>query len=903
MDSNEIRKKFLFFFKEHSHNIVDSSPLIPQGDPSLLFTSAGMVQFKPYYLGLKKDMKRATSCQKCFRTSDIDNVGKTIRHLTFFEMLGNFSFGDYFKEESLKWGYDFLTKEMQINPERLYFSIYKGGIAPKDEEALSIWKKILPQNLHSHIFEMGEDNFWSMGETGPSGPCSEIYYDRGEQFDHKGCKGPSCGCDRYIEIWNHVFTQFDRQIDGSFKNLPTKNIDTGMGLERLTFIIENRFSPFETSLFYPIIDKFISNHSSQVNDKIKLSLELIKKHHDSPQDFKKNIIDSDAFQIIPNLRIIADHLRGAAFLISAGVIPSNEGRGYVLRRLIRRAERFGMILGVKEAFLHELIDSLDPIFSNVYPELSKNKAHIKSVLLFEEEGFIKTLENGEKYMNSLVKNSSGSISGQEAFKLYETYGFPLELIKEIANKNGIAVDEKEFNKAKNQAQEISRSGWKSSGEINTFIFQKAEGQLPPTIFTGYDRYEDKSKLIAILDENGNMLNTSQKGRSWLVFEKTPFYAESGGQVADTGEIYLGEEKIGEIIDAQKPIGKVFYHLSEIQKTITVGMEFNLKIDKIKRIKTAANHTAIHLINSALKKILGENTRQAGSFVNHEKFRFDYTINRAPTLDELKKIEEIANNAIKEEYKVYKELRALSDAEKLGATILLGEKYSDPARFVLINKEGFKNPKDRYSLELCGGTHVDDLKDVFYVKIIKDSSVSRGIRRIEGISGYSLIEYMESKNKILDILSEELTLPYEEIPNKISHLKEEIKNLKEEIKNIQTKKMDNLQKEEIPVKNYKIIFQKINSSDIKIMRGLSDNLRNENKNSIIFVYSINEGKVNFTIGLSNDIKNSDTDASIIAKKLSSSLNIKAGGRKDFAQGGGIFNLSENNLKEKVLDILK
>jgi len=904
MESKEIRKKFLEFFNKNNHPIIESSSLIPQGDPSLLFTSAGMVQFKAYYLGLKDDMKRAASCQKCFRTTDIDNVGKTIRHLTFFEMLGNFSFGDYFKEESLKWGYEFLTKEMRIKPERMYFSIYKGGIAPRDEEAYQIWKRILPPNLHSHIFELGEDNFWSMGETGPSGPCSEIYYDRGEKFSHSGCLGPGCSCDRYIEIWNHVFTQFDRQKDNSFKPLPKKNIDTGMGLERLSFIVENKYSPFETSLFYPIIRNFIEQNINKVNDAEKIYLEKIVKYLNSPEDFHKYVIIDTPYNIIPNLRIIADHLRGASFLISEGIIPSNEGRGYILRRLIRRAERFGMVLGIKEPFLYNLIEAVISIFKETYPQLNTTKEYIKSTLKFEEEGFLETLENGEKYLNELISKNE-NIDGENAFKLYETYGFPLELIREIALKNNLKIDEERFYKAKEKAQDISRSAWKSSGEKNAFIFQKAEEKLPHTIFTGYEKYEDTGNIIAILDLNGNLIEKAEEGELYLVFDKTPFYAESGGQIADTGEIFFNKEKIAIVLDVQKPIGNVFYHKVKILKKIENGINVELKIDKIKRIKTAANHTATHLINAALKNILGENTRQAGSMVSDEKFRFDYTATKTTTNIELKEIENIANKAIIEGYKVFKQIRPLEDAKKLGATILLGEKYSDPARFVLINKDGFENPKERYSLELCGGTHVDDLKEVFFIKILKDSSLSRGIRRIEGVAGYSAIDYLKNTYEIANNISEISGVNLEELPERISKMKEEIKNLKKEIHNLKSIKLNKNQEEkEIKIKNdITLILKEEKEFDIKLLREISDRYKNERKNSVIFIFSRKDEKINFIFSLSNDLKGSDLDANIIAKKIADKFSGKAGGRKDFAQGGGILKKGTKDILPEIVEILQ
>ncbi|GAB4029578.1 MAG: alanine--tRNA ligase [Elusimicrobiota bacterium] len=879
MQSYEIRKKFLEFFARQGHPVIPSSPLIPQGDPSLLFTSAGMVQFKPYYLGLKTDMKRAASCQKCFRTTDIDNVGRTIRHLTFFEMLGNFSFGDYFKEESLKWGYEFLSREMGLDPKRMYFSIYRGGVAPKDEEAVAIWKKILPSELHSHIFEMGEDNFWSMGDTGPSGPCSEIYFDRGEKY---GCQkpdcAPGCSCDRYIEIWNHVFTQFDRQPDGSFNPLPKKNIDTGMGLERLAFIVEGKYSPFETSLFYPIAEAFLKLNPS------------VKYDFNSP--------DISAF------RIISDHLRGACFLISEGVLPSNEGRGYILRRLIRRAQRFGMVAGIKGAFLWKLTGSVREIFKDTYPQLEKNERHIVSALKYEEDGFLETLEKGEKYLNDLMEKNSAGISGRDAFRLYETYGFPLELTREIAAKKSLAVDEKGFEEAKKQAQEIARSAWKSSGEQNAFIFQKAEEKLPQTVFTGYDSLCEESKLLAIVDAQGNILEKAESGFCWLAFDKTPFYAESGGQVGDSGLVLKNGGKAAEILDTQKPAGGVFFHKAKILSSVKTGETLRLEVDALRRKKIAANHTSVHLINSALRKVFGDSVRQAGSLVNEEKFRFDYTITKTPSAQELEEVERIANEAIMAGYRVFKEVRPLADAEKLGATVLVGEKYSDPARFVLINRDGFKEGAEKYSLELCGGTHTDEMKDIFSIRILKDSSVSRGIRRIEGSSGYALLDYLNSLSSSAISAARDLSCQPEELEARIARLRADEKALKEEIKRLKTSKTASSSVEKIKLnEKMSLVAQDAGDFDIKILREFSDRLRNEEKNAWIFVYARREDKINFTLSLTADIQDASADAGAVARKFSEKISGRAGGRRDFAQGGGVLAKDISELIKDLAESLK
>lgn len=874
MVSSKVREAFCEFFKSKDHPIVPSSPLIPYGDPTLLFTTAGMVQFKAYFLGLKKDLKRAASCQKCFRTTDIDNVGKTVRHLTFFEMLGNFSFGDYFKEESLRWGWEFLTEVLGIDPSRLWFSYYKGGIAPKDEEAYEIWRKILPLNLHSHIFELGEDNFWSMGDTGPSGPSSEIYYDRGEIY-HPNCPGPWCGCDRYIEIWNHVFTQFDKQSDGSFKPLPQKNIDTGMGLERVSFIVERKFSPFETTLFFPIIKSFLEQNYERFSDDYKRMAEMYLRLS-SDESYYQGMVEIGAFDLfIPSLRVIADHIKGAAFLISEGVIPSNEGRGYILRRLIRRASRYARILGVSEPSLYKIVDGVGEIYGDVYNEITRSLKDIKSVVEVEERVFWEMLEKGEKYINQLLEK--GSITGKDAFWIYETYGFPYELIKEIASKKGIEISDDEFKQAREKAREVSR---KWSSQSNDYaILEQVNLKLPQTVFSGYEKLQDTSKLIAIIDLNGEELEEVNDKECFLVFERTPFYAESGGQVADTGVVLKDGKICAYIKDVQKPFGDVFYHLAVIKGVVRKGEEYILSVDSLRRKKIASNHTATHLINAGLRMLFGERVVQAGSLVSDEKFRFDYTLQRALSPEELRELERIVNNAIVEGYKVFKETRPLSDAKKLGAVLLPGERYSDPARFVLINHRGFEDPFDRFSLELCGGTHVDDLKEVFAIKIIKEGSISRGVRRIEGVSGYSLLRYLELKEERLKEICVSLECDEEGVLKKIEKIKGDVKSLEDKLKRVSLTKVED---EVVKVGEVDVVFVEVGQMDLALLRATADKKKAGLKNSIVFTYGISDGKISFVFTKTSDVAVSLKN---IFSLLKDRFKLNGGGRDDFIQGGG------------------
>ena len=880
MKSYEIRKGFLDFFASHGHPVVKSSPLIPEGDPTLLFTSAGMVQFKPYYLGLKTDLKRAASCQKSFRTTDIDNVGHTIRHLTFFEMLGNFSFGDYFKKESLVWGWEFFTREMGLPAERFYPSIYKGGLAPRDTEARAIWESILPANLHSHIIELGDkDNFWSMGNTGPSGPCSEVYWDRGEKYDHKGCEGPgACSCDRYIEVWNHVFTQFDKQADGTFKPLPRKNIDTGMGLERLTFIAEGKESPFETTLFYPII---------------KAASKLLKTEYGSSEEA------TSAF------RIISDHLRASSFLISEGVIPSNEGRGYVLRRLIRRASRYGRIMGAKEPFLHKLTPAVYDIFKGVYPEVEAASKQITETLRFEEQGFIETLETGEGFLSNLLEKFPGGIPGAEAFSLYETYGFPFELTRELALKKGVKVDEDGFEEARKAAQGVAKAGWKDSGEQNAFIFQTAEEKLPATVFKGYEFTETESSIIALLDLKGGGVESLPSGsEGYVVLDITPFYAQSGGQAGDTGYLEFGGEHIAAVTDSQKPVGKVYFHYVKTLAPLKKGMKVTARISG-DRYRTACNHTATHVINAALKTVFGDTTRQAGSEVDPYKFRFDYTVMKAPSKEELARVEEISNAAVRADYLVLKAERPLADAQKFGATTLLGEKYVDPARFVLINKGGWDQAKERYSLELCGGTHIDRTGELMMIKILKDSSVSRGVRRIEGVAGPAALAYLSELAKITETLSARLSAPPQALPARVDQLLENIKELKSghtkaARASASGKEGRKLLTEGIDGSGSSFLVYDAGNLEMKALRGLSDQVKKDLKSTLLFIYSRAEDKFSFIVTHTGDVK---ADASAIAKSVAGVVNGSGGGRKDFAQGGGEIPADMTEFERHLLEIAK
>ena len=648
--STDIRNSYLNFFKDKGLVLRPSSSLVPQSDPTLLFTSAGMVQFKANFLGIDNSLKNATTCQKCVRTTDIDSVGFTERHLTFFEMLGNFSFGDYFKKEAIAWAWEYLTQTLGLPADKLYVSVYKGGVAPRDNEAYEIWKQYVPEE---RIFALGEaDNFWTMGPTGPCGPSSEIYYDFGE----KGCPNPhcdiTCECGRFVEIWNIVFESYNRQEDGTFLALPHNNIDTGMGLERLCMAVQGGKNVFETDLFTPLIR----------------------------QAQKDLHITGDTKEQTAALRIIADHARSSSFLIAEGILPSNEGRGYILRRLIRRAARYARLMGNDKPYLYTLVPVVQQIFAGLYPEIDKNAAHIQDVLKQEETIFLKTLVTGEEKLAQLLAGGAQQISGEEVFHLHETYGFPLELTKEIAAAKGIHIDEEGYKKAKAQAQAKSRSYADEFSKGKVITLQKLENTLPATHFTGYETLTQAAHVLALLNENFEPADTLT-GNGYAVFDATPFYAESGGQVGDKGAIFDGNRQIAQVTDVQKPLGKIYLH--QVKGTLSQGQAVTLCVDKNLRRRAQANHSAIHLVNAALRQVFGSSVHQSGSFVSPERFRFDYTLSKTPSAQELSQVWQIANQAAQDALPVTCQVRPLADAEKLGAVTLLGETYADPARFVLM----------------------------------------------------------------------------------------------------------------------------------------------------------------------------------------------------------------------------
>ena len=849
--SKEIRNGYLNFFKSKGLPVLPSSSLIPHSDPTLLFTSAGMVQFKANFLGIDNSLKNAATCQKCVRTTDIDSVGFTERHLTFFEMLGNFSFGDYFKEEAIAWAWEYLTQVLGLEKEKLYVSIYKGGIAARDEEAYNIWKKFVPAE---RIFELAEaDNFWTMGPTGPCGPCSEIYYDFGE----KGCKNPhcdiTCDCGRFVEIWNIVFESYNRQEDGTFKPLPHNNIDTGMGLERLCMAMQGAKNVFETDLFTP------------------LTAQAKKDLH----------IEGKTKEEISALRIIADHARSSSFLIAEGILPSNEGRGYILRRLIRRAARYAKLMGNEQPYLYKLVPTVQQIFGGLYPEIDKNLSHIQDVLKQEEKTFLKTLVTGEEKLAELLTSGKKVLSGEEAFHLHETYGFPLELTREIAAAKGVKIDEESYTRAKEAAQEKSRSYADEFSKNKVIAVQKLESTLPATHFVGYDTLVQKAKVIALLTEQYEP--TEQiSGTGYAIFDDTPFYAESGGQVSDKGEILCDGHKAAEVEDVQKPLGKIFLH--KINGSLCKGQTVALCVNANLRKRCMANHSAIHLVNAALRQVFGPTVHQSGSFVSPERFRFDYTLSKTPTAEELNKAWAIANKAAQDALPVFCQERPLADAEKLGAVTLLGEKYADPARFVLMGGD-FDHPEQKYSLELCGGTHVKNTADVITVLVLKEGSVSAGVRRIEGIAGYAALDYLKDINCRAEKLAARLVVPAKDVFTRVNTIVDELKEVKKRYEDFRSKTLaaGGVNEMTFTLKNgTSLVWRRADEAQPKELRNIADTVAQKQKQALVIVTCDKDGKRSFVVKTAGKLP---VDAVTIAKQIAADLNGRAGGRADFAQGGG------------------
>ena len=839
MKINDIRSKFLDYFNKNEHEIVHSSPLVPMNDPTLMFANSGMVQFKNVFTGLeKRDYKRAVTSQKCIRAggkhNDLENVGYTLRHHTFFEMLGNFSFGDYFKDEAIDYAWKFITKELSISPEKLYVTIYHD-----DEQAYSAWKKVSGFNDNKIIRISTNDNFWSMGDTGPCGPCSEIFYDHGENFKGKPPSEADETDDRFVEIWNLVFMQYEQVDKDTRIDLPRPSIDTGMGIERITAVMQGTNDNYKIDSIQKLI-----NHSIDIT--------------------KEN---SEAFN--SSHRVIADHLRSSCFLIADGVLPSNEGRGYVLRRIMRRAMRHVHLLGYKNELMHLLAPTLITEMNAAYPELVRAEKLILETLKYEEQRFKELLDRGIKHLDNEVKNiKPGNIfPGESAFKLYDTYGFPVDLTQDILKAKQLEIDVSEFERKLNEQKESARKNWSGSGSSQTDkIWFTLSEKIQATEFIGYANEESEAQILGIISEGKQLEEIEGEKECSIILNQTVFYAESGGQIADTGSIFSDDCQF-EVSDTQKRQNLIIHSGTLKKGKLKLNLDVNLKINHQKRTSCKAYHSATHILHQALRDVLGEHVTQKGSLVSYDKLRFDFSHHKPMSRDEIENVENIANEVIKNSSVVETKLMKSEDAIDSGALALFGEKYADEVRVLSI---GIKNDKT-YSIELCGGTHVSNTSEIGNFKIINESSVSSGIRRIEALRSEDLENYKKK------ILSEEFELKEKKIESE--KLKEiSIKNISEIKKQID--KIINQDKEtHLIIKFYE---------DLKVsdLRYLVDHAKKSfNNEGIIVLGAKNNNKISYLVGVSDKLSN-NLGANEIAKFASSVSNGKGGGgRKDFAQSGG------------------
>ena len=866
----DVRKKFLDYFKKNNHQIVESSNLVPNNDPTLMFTNSGMVQFKNVFTGLeKRQYKTATTSQKCVRAggkhNDLENVGYTPRHHTFFEMLGNFSFGDYFKEQAITHAWNLLTKDFGLPKEKLLVTVFN-----EDNDAFNLWKKIAGLSENKIIKISTSDNFWSMGDTGPCGPCSEIFYDHGDELKGGPPGSKDEDGDRFIEIWNLVFMQYEQISKEKRIDLPKPSVDTGMGLERMTAVLQGTHDNYKIDHFQKIIA--------------------------ASSDFIKAPIDSRS---IASHRVIADHLRASSFLIAEGILPSNEGRGYVLRRIMRRGMRHAHSLGSKSPVFHKLFEVLLNEMKNSYPELSNGSELIIETLKNEEEKFSSLLERGMKILDeNLSKVKNKTLPGPIAFKLYDTYGFPLDLTADILRGKNIKVDNNGFDKEMEKSKTLARANWKGSGDKSVEEkWFKIREELNPTEFLGYE-FDKAEGVVIKISKNGEFVNSANSGEEIeIISNQTPFYGESGGQVGDQGYIFNSDCKI-KINDTQKKMGDLFVHYGKIENgSISVGQNINLEIDKIKRKNSKANHSATHLLHESLRRTLGKHVMQKGSLVSPERLRFDFSHSKPIENQEIAKINKIVNDIVEGSSDVQTRIMTPKEAVSMGALALFGEKYGEEVRVVFMGKEnnGF------FSTELCGGTHVKNTKEVGKFKIVSQSSIASGVRRVEALRDKQLEQYERTQKQKKSLketnLKEEIELVKNELQNfKIkpdykdnADLSENLKNLNKQLNRI---KIENIKKD----KNKNIIKDKKVGSMVireqilkdfppKELRSIIDQGKKDIKSGVIISISIFEDKVGLAVGVSQDLT-LKYDAVNLVKIGSEILGGKGGGgRKDFAQAGG------------------
>ena len=849
---NELREMFLSFFEKKGHLRLPSFSLIPQNDASLLLINSGMAPMKPYFTGeVEPPRHRVCTCQKCIRTGDIENIGKTARHGTYFEMLGNFSFGDYFKREAIHWSWEFLTEVVGLDKSRLYPSVYEN-----DDEAFDIWNKeigIAPER----IFRFGkEDNFWEHG-SGPCGPCSEIYYDRGEKY---GCGKPGCtvgcDCDRYMEVWNNVFSQFNNDGHGNYTELAQKNIDTGMGLERLAVVCQNVNSLFDVDTVMNITNKVTELTGASYGQSVKMDV---------------------------SLRVITDHIRASTFMIADGVLPSNEGRGYVLRRLLRRAARHGKLLGVNQPFLYRVVETVVQENETHYGYLREREAYITKIVKVEEENFARTIDGGMKIFAEMLADHKAKgeteFSGADAFKLYDTYGFPIDLTLEMVADEDMTLDQDSFAKLMQEQKLRAREARKALGDLAWAGIELGLDNTP-TKFVGYEKYACDAKVLAVCvgDEVSGSIAGGEDGI--IVLDQTPFYAEMGGQVADHGTISMGECTF-RVNDVQKDKGgKYLHHGTMLQGSLKVDDTVNAAIDVDRRKAIMRAHSATHLLQKALSTVLGDHVHQAGSFVEPDHLRFDFTHYSALTQEELAKVNAIVQDSILEGYPIDVREMPIDEAKKLGATALFSEKYGQVVRVVNMGN---------YSIEFCGGTHLDNTAKVGAFELLGEGSVASGVRRIEAVTGKACLAKMEASSAILDEASAKLKVKPDELTAKVQANLEEIKELKRQIEQFKAKEsageVDSLLRGAKEIGELKVLTAKLNGADAAKLRQLGDMLRDKAPNIVGVLASVGEGKLSFSAICGKQAVSKGVKAGELMKMVCSACGGSGGGKPDSAMGGG------------------
>jgi alanyl-tRNA synthetase len=844
----DIRKTFLDFFASKGHTVVPSSPLVPGNDPTLMFTNSGMVQFKDVFLGTdKRPYVRAASVQACLRAggkhNDLENVGYTARHHTFFEMLGNWSFGDYFKRESLKWGWELLTQVYKLPADKLWATVYID-----DDEAYDIWTKEigLPADRVVRIGDnkgakYASDNFWMMADTGPCGPCSEIFYDHGAHIPGGPPGSPDADGDRYIEIWNHVFMQFDMQPDGSVKPLPAPCVDTGMGLERLAAILQHVHSNYEIDIFEKLIAAAgRETHTSDLTN--------------------------------PSLRVIADHIRATSFLVADGVIPSNEGRGYVQRRIIRRAIRHGYKLGCKTPFFHKLVPDLVKLMGEAYPHLAAAKQKIMDVLKAEEERFYETLENGMEILDAALAGGKKVLPGDVAFKLHDTYGFPLDLSADVCRERGVSVDEAGFNAAMDKQKAAGRAAGKF--KMDRVLEYTGEGN----VFVGYEKLEEPAKVVAIYVDGTPAAELKAGQDGIVVLDTTPFYAESGGQVGDAGTLESGSARFT-VDDTQKIKADVFGHHGQLaQGTLGVGDTVTAKVDMERRHATMRNHSVTHLMHKALREVLGAHVQQKGSLVDADKTRFDFTHNQPVTDAEIREIEKRVNAEILANQETLARVMDIEAAQKTGAVMLFGEKYGDVVRVLDIGT----------SRELCGGTHVSRTGDIGLFKVVGESGVAAGIRRIEAVTGANALAYLQNLEATVNRVAGTLKAAPTELQGRVTQVLEQVRSLEKELAQLKGKlassQGDELVAQAVQVKGIKVLAARLDGADAKTLRDTMDKLKDKLKSAAIVLAAVEGGKVQIAAGVTADHMGK-VKAGDLVNFVAQQVGGKGGGKPDMAMAGG------------------